>query len=74
MNFFNKNKICCIADIHIGVHNNSPFWHKVHIDWATWLVSELKAKDIKDIVICGDYFDSRDEIAVNTLHEGVNIL
>ena len=74
MSHFISNKICCIADIHIGVHGNSPFWHKIHTDWAKWLVAELKSKNIKDIVICGDFFDSRDEIAVNTLHEGANIL
>ena len=71
---FKQNKICCIADIHIGIHQNSPFWHKVHLDWGNWLVAELKQKEIKDIVICGDYFHPRDEIAVNSLNEGTKLL
>lgn len=71
---FNGDQICCIADLHIGVHQNSAFWHKVTNDWATWLSDELREKQIKDIVISGDLFHFRDEIAVNTLHEASKIL
>ena len=71
---FEGDQICCIADIHIGVHQNSAFWHKVTNDWANWLSGELRKKNIKDIVISGDLFHFRDEIAVNTLHEASKIL
>jgi DNA repair exonuclease SbcCD nuclease subunit len=71
---FYGDQICCIADIHIGVHQNSAFWHKVTNDWAVWLCDELRKKKIKDIVISGDLFHFRDEIAVNTLHEASKIL
>ncbi|NDG29127.1 hypothetical protein EB118_03380 [bacterium] len=63
-----NNKICCIADLHIGVHQNSIYWHETAVSWAKWLRDELNIKKIKDIFILGDIFHYRDEIAVNTLH------
>jgi len=63
-----SEKICCIADLHIGVHQNSIFWHDIALKWALWLKIELNKKNIKDIFILGDVFHYRDEIAVNTLH------
>jgi DNA repair exonuclease SbcCD nuclease subunit len=64
----NNNKVCCIADLHIGVHQNSIFWHETALKWATWLKGELNHKGIKDIFILGDLYHYRDEIAVNTIH------
>tara|TARA_A100001201_G_scaffold141270_4_gene136284 strand:- start:3421 stop:4482 length:1062 start_codon:yes stop_codon:yes gene_type:complete len=64
---FKQSKICCISDIHLGVHQNNNNWHKILIEWATWLDKELKKKKIFDIMICGDLFHYRDEIAVNSL-------
>jgi len=63
-----SNKVCCIADLHIGVHQNSIFWHETALNWAKWLKEELNKKNIKDIFILGDLYHYRDEIAVNTIH------
>ena len=63
-----SDKICCIADLHIGVHQNSIFWHETALKWAEWLKNELIQKEIKDIFILGDLYHYRDEIAVNTIH------
>lgn len=63
-----NNKVCCIADLHIGVHQNSIYWHETALNWAKWLREELTKQKIKDIFILGDIFHYRDEIAVNTLH------
>ena len=63
-----NSKVCCIADLHIGVHQNSIFWHETALKWAQWLKEELNNKDIKDIFILGDLYHYRDEIAVNTIH------
>ena len=71
---FQQDKVCCIADIHIGVHQNSQMWLDICERWADWLVSELKEQHIKDIIICGDLFHYRDEIAVNTIHHVTNFL
>lgn len=65
--FVYSNKVCCISDIHIGVHQNSDMWHGIAMNWAKWLASELKKDKIRDIIISGDFFHYRDEIAVNTL-------
>jgi len=70
----NQSKVCVIADVHIGVHQNSKQWHDIAYEWAIWLKNELQAKKIKDIIIAGDFFHYRDEIAVNTLHEAARIL
>tara|TARA_B100001123_G_scaffold64093_6_gene70625 strand:- start:3214 stop:4278 length:1065 start_codon:yes stop_codon:yes gene_type:complete len=72
--FLNKSKVCCISDIHVGVHQNSTQWHNIILKWAKWLRSELESKDISDIIISGDFFHYRDEIAVNTIHFVTSIL
>ena len=71
---FKQQQICCISDIHVGVHQNSSMWHKITLDWALWLKKELHAKDIKDIMISGDFFHYRDEISVNTIHVASMVL
>lgn len=70
----NNRKVCCVSDVHIGVHQNSAMWHQIALDWAAWLKHELKEKKITDIVIPGDLFHYRDEIAVNTIHVVTQIL
>ena len=70
----NSKRVCLISDIHVGVHQNTYLWHNIAMDWAKWLDKELKQKNIKDIIICGDLFHYRDEIAVNTIHVVTQIL
>jgi len=65
--FTTSDKVCCIADLHIGVHQNSTSWHDTALQWAHWLVDELKRHNIKDIFILGDVYHYRDEVAVNTI-------
>lgn len=70
----NNRKVCCVSDVHIGVHQNSTMWHQITIDWAMWLKQELNEKNITDLIIPGDLFHYRDEIAVNTIHVVTQIL
>ena len=65
---FSSNKIACISDIHLGVHQNSQTWHNIAINFAKWFDKELKLRGIKDIIIAGDIFHNRHEIGVNTIH------
>jgi DNA repair exonuclease SbcCD nuclease subunit len=65
---FSNNKVACISDIHLGVHQNSQTWHRIAIDFAKWFDQELKLRGIKDIIIAGDIFHNRHEIGVNTIH------
>lgn len=74
MSFFKKSKIAIFSDIHIGVHHNSKFWHDVSLEWAKWFIEDIKKKDIKDILFCGDFFHTRDEVSVDSLHFGTKLL
>lgn len=65
---FSSNKVACISDIHLGVHQNSQTWHNIALDFARWFDKELKLHGIKDIIIAGDIFHNRHEIGVNTIH------
>lgn len=65
---FSSNKVACISDIHLGVHQNAHTWHDIALNFARWLDRELKLRDIKDIIIAGDIFHNRHEIGVNTIH------
>ena len=63
-----SEKYAIFSDLHLGVHQNSSSWHKIAIDWANWFTGELKKQNIKNILFLGDYFHSRSDISVNTLH------
>jgi DNA repair exonuclease SbcCD nuclease subunit len=65
---FNHNTIGVIADIHLGVYQDSPLWHGLALDFARWAAKTYKALGIKDIVISGDIFHNRDRVSVNTIH------
>lgn len=69
-----NSQIAIFSDLHLGVHMNSQAWHNISTEWANWIAKELKEKQIKEIVFCGDFFHSRSEITVNTLHHASNIL
>lgn len=71
---FKKREIAIFSDIHLGVHHNSKFWHDVSLSWAKWFIEDLKNKGIEDVVFCGDYFHTRDEVSVDTLHFGSKLL
>ena len=73
-NYFHNNKIAVFSDLHIGVHRNSKSWHTIATQWASWIVDELKAHNIRDVMFCGDYFHTRDEVSVDTLHFGATLL
>lgn len=73
-NFFKKQKIAIFSDLHIGVHQNSRFWHNIAKDWVEWYISNLKKEQIEDVVFCGDFFHTRDEVSVDSLHFGSWVL
>ena len=31
---FSSNKVACISDVHLGVHQNSQTWHNIALDFA----------------------------------------
>ncbi len=63
-----NSEVGIFSDPHYGVHRNSETWHKIALDHAKWAAEQFKLKGIKDIIIPGDIFHDRNDIAVNTLH------
>lgn len=60
-------KSLLFADLHLGVHQNSPRWHQLALDWAKWS-KEIAIREGAESIIClGDYFHDRDQIDVSTL-------
>jgi DNA repair exonuclease SbcCD nuclease subunit len=64
---FKDSTIALISDIHLGVHQDNTSWHTVALNFAKWLNTELKQRNILDIVIPGDVFHDRNEISVHTV-------
>lgn len=69
-----KPKIAIFSDLHLGLYGNSEQWHEIALNWADWIVDELKKKKIKDIFFLGDFFHNRSEISVQTIHVASLIL
>lgn len=69
-----KAKVAIFSDLHLGIYGNSENWHTVALNWADWIVGELKQKKIKDIIFLGDFFHNRSEISVQTIHVASMIL
>ena len=68
-----NSEIGIFSDPHYGVHRNSETWHKIALNHAKWTAEQFKARSIKDIIIPGDIFHDRNDIAVNTLHNVTDI-
>ena len=63
-----NNLWAVFTDLHLGVHQNSSTWHNIALNWADWFIQDLKSKNINQIIFTGDFFHSRSEISVNTIH------
>lgn len=61
-------QVACVTDLHIGAHQNDARWHKITIEFAGWFKKQLKERGIKDIIICGDVNNNREEVSVQSLH------
>jgi DNA repair exonuclease SbcCD nuclease subunit len=62
-----SNKIGCFSDVHIGINQDNPIWHKIVLEFAEWASKKYLELGINDIVIPGDIFHNRSEISVSTL-------
>jgi DNA repair exonuclease SbcCD nuclease subunit len=69
----NNTEVGIFSDPHYGVHRNSEVWHKIALDHAKWAKQQFLDRGIKDIIIPGDIFHDRNDIAVNTLHVATDI-
>jgi DNA repair exonuclease SbcCD nuclease subunit len=60
-------KIGCFSDIHLGLSQDSPIFHKIALDFAKWASDYYRVKNIEEIIIPGDIFHNRSQISVETL-------
>jgi len=67
-------KALLFADLHLGVHQNSPRWHQLAFEWAEWAVKIAKQEQVDSVICLGDYFHDRDQIDVSTLDVARKIL
>lgn len=72
--FFEEKKIALFTDIHIGVHRDSSVWHQIALDWVDLFVSEIKKRNIKNILFCGDFFHNRSSVDLTTLQTGAKVI
>ena len=63
-----QNKVLFFTDLHLGVHQNSPTWHKIALDLSEWIRDTMEERGLDTIFFAGDVFHDRHEIGVNTLH------
>lgn len=67
-------KCLLFSDLHLGVHQNSPRWHQLAVDWSVWVKQTAEKENAEAIVCLGDYFHDRDQIDVSTLDVARKIL
>jgi len=63
-----NSEVGIFSDPHYGIHRNGETWHKIALKHAKWTAEQFRLRGIKDIIIDGDVFHDRTDIAVNTLH------
>ncbi len=70
----NSNKVAIFSDLHLGIHQNSPFWHDVTLKWVEVFCIEMEKRQIDTVFFLGDFFHDRAEISVSTLHVAYQLL
>jgi DNA repair exonuclease SbcCD nuclease subunit len=61
-------KFALITDTHFGIKNDNSYFHQYQEQcFHEYFLPELKKRNIKEIIHCGDFFDRRKSINFNTL-------
>lgn len=67
-------KIALLADLHLGIKKSNQIFADSQMRFfENQLVEELKEKEIKTIVVCGDVFDTRQSINVQTENMAIKL-
>lgn len=66
-NIIKTNKIGLFTDLHIGLNQDSDFWHGVALNFGKWCSETFNSKGISDIFICGDVFHNRSDLSLKTI-------
>jgi DNA repair exonuclease SbcCD nuclease subunit len=67
-------KVCLLSDLHLGNNKDNPIFHKISLDYAEWVKSQMIENDCDTLVIAGDFFHSRTSISLSTLDTGHKFL
>lgn len=70
----NKKKIGIFTDLHVGVESDSKIRINETKKCIEWVVKKFKENNIDWVVFCGDLYNSRYSINVNTLNVGIEIV
>lgn len=67
-------KVALLADLHFGVKRGDQIWMDSQVRFfEKQLVPELKSKNITDIWILGDVFDTRESVNVNVIGTVIHV-
>ena len=68
---FNK-RIGIFSDIHYGINKDSQYRLKETEKCIDWVIKTFKENKVDYVIFCGDLFDSRFSINVQTLNAAIN--
>jgi len=69
-----EKKIGIFSDLHIGVESDSKVRINETKKCIEWIIKTFKENDVDWVVFCGDLYNSRYSINVNTLNVGIEIV
>ena len=67
-------KIGIFSDLHIGVSSDSKLKLSETIKCCKWIIDKFKSENVEWVIFCGDLFNSRYSINVNTLNVGISLI
>jgi DNA repair exonuclease SbcCD nuclease subunit len=70
----NYKKIGIFSDIHVGVGNDSKLKLDETQKCLDWIIKKFKNENVDWVIFCGDLFNSRYSINVNTLNVGIKLI
>lgn len=63
-----NSKVALVGDLHFGIHNDSKPFQDSQFAFLEQLVRECKGREISEIFVLGDLFDSRHSVNVMTVN------
>lgn len=73
MNNEKSSKVILTGDWHAGRDNDSRKHNEYLLEFSDFLIDYAKKNGISDVYQCGDFFDSRSKMSVETMNYGIDI-
>lgn len=67
-------KIGIFSDLHTGVSSDSKLKLNETVKCTDWIIDCFKKEGVDWVIFCGDFFNSRYSVNVNTLNVGIEII